>query len=106
VTIKNQVVDQCLTHYVKVMNVPSLDGWMQDHLRSNILKEVKIEELLERPAIKLYNTEVVNFLCDKRILITGAAGSIGSELARQIAAMNPASLIICDQTETGLHDLE
>lgn len=106
VTIKNQVVDQCLTHYVKVMNVPSLDGWMQDHLRSNILKEVKIEELLERPAIKLYNTEVVSFLCNKRILITGAAGSIGSELARQIAAMNPASLIICDQTETGLHDME
>ena len=106
VTIKNQVVDKCLTHHIKVMNIPLLDGWMQSHLNSSILKEVKIEELLGRPPIKLYNPAVVSFLSDKNILITGAAGSIGSELARQIAAMNPGSLIICDQLETGLHDLE
>src|SRR5205823_8222666 len=45
VSIKNYVVDKCLTHHIKVMSVPSLDGWMQNHLKSNILKEVKIEEL-------------------------------------------------------------
>jgi FlaA1/EpsC-like NDP-sugar epimerase len=106
VSIKNDIVDKCLAHHVKVMSVPSLDGWMQNHLKTNILKEVKIEELLGRPAIKLYNPEVISFLCNKNILITGAAGSIGSELARQIAEMNPASLILCDQVETGLHDLE
>lgn len=106
VSIKNYVVDKCLTHHVKVMNIPSLDGWMQQHIKSNMLKEVKIEELLGRPPIKLYNPEVVSFLCDKNILITGAAGSIGSELAKQIAAMTPASLIVCDQMETGLHNLE
>jgi FlaA1/EpsC-like NDP-sugar epimerase len=106
VAIKNQVVDQCLAHRVKVMNLPLLDGWMQNHLNSSVLKEVKIEELLGRPTIELYNPAVVNFLCNKNILITGAAGSIGSELARQIAAMNPGSLIICDQVETGLYDLE
>lgn len=106
VSTKNEIVDRCLSHHVKVMSVPSLDGWMQNHLRSNILKELKIEELLGRPAIKLYNPAVVSFLCNKRILITGASGSIGSELARQIAEMNPATLILCDQLETGLHDLE
>ena len=106
VSIKNDIVDKCLLNHVKVMSVPSLDGWMQNHLRSNILKEVKIEELLGRPAIRLYNPAVVSFLSNKRILITGAAGSIGSELARQIAEMNPATLILCDQMETGLHDLE
>jgi FlaA1/EpsC-like NDP-sugar epimerase len=106
VAIKNQVADKCLAYDIKVMNIPLLDGWMQSHLNSSILKEVKIEELLGRPPIQLCNPEVVNFLSNKNILITGAAGSIGSELARQIAAMNPRSLIICDQLETGLHDLE
>jgi FlaA1/EpsC-like NDP-sugar epimerase len=106
VAIKNHIVDKCLACDIKVMNIPLLDGWMQSHLNSSILKEVKIEELLGRPPIQLYNPAVVNFLSNKNILITGAAGSIGSELARQIAAMNPGSLIICDQLETGLHDLE
>ncbi len=106
VSIKNEVADRCLAHHVKVMNLPLLDGWMQSHLNSNILKEVKIEDLLGRPTIQLYNPAVVNFLSNKKILITGAAGSIGSELARQIAAMNPGSLIICDQFETGLYNLE
>ena len=106
VSIKNEVADKCLAHHVKVMNLPLLDGWMQSHLNSNILKEVKIEDLLGRPTIQLYNPAVVNFLSNKNILITGAAGSIGSELARQIATMNPASLIICDQFETGLYNLE
>ncbi len=106
VSIKNEVADKCLAHHVKVMNLPLLDGWMQSHLNSNILKEVKIEDLLGRPIIQLYNPAVVNFLSNKNILITGAAGSIGSELARQIATMNPASLIICDQFETGLYNLE
>jgi FlaA1/EpsC-like NDP-sugar epimerase len=106
VAIKSHIVDKCLAHHIKIMNVPLLDGWMQSHLNSSILKEVKIEELLGRPPIQLYNPAVVNFLSNKNILITGAAGSIGSELARQIAAMNPGSLIICDQLETGLHDLE
>lgn len=106
VHIKNHVVDKCLEHHVKVMNAPSFDEWASIKTDSSILKEVRIEELLGRPAIKLYNPAVVNFLSGRKILITGAAGSIGSELARQISGMNPGSLIICDQVETGLHDLE
>lgn len=106
IRLKNKIVDECLEHHVKVMNIPPIKTWMHGHLNINQLQGVKIEELLGRPPIQLRNTAVTNFLRDKKVLITGAAGSIGSELARQIAFMNPESLIINDQTETGLHDLE
>lgn len=106
IKIKNKVVDDCLEHHVKVMNIPPVKTWMHGQLNLSQLQGVKIEELLGRPAIQLRNTAVTNFLREKRILITGAAGSIGSELARQVAFMNPEALIVMDQTETGLHDLE
>ena len=106
IQIKNKIVDECLEHHVKVMNIPPVKTWMHGQLNLSQLQVVKIEELLGRPAIQLRNAAVTNFLRSKRILITGAAGSIGSELARQIAFMNPEALIVNDQTETGLHDLE
>ncbi len=103
---KNLIVDYCLEHSIKVMNIPPMREWIQGHLNINQLREVKIDELLGRPQISLKNEHVMNMLRNKRVLITGASGSIGSELARQIASIHPASLIICDQTETGLYELE
>lgn len=103
---KNKIVDFCLENNVKVMNIPPMREWIQGHLNVNQLKEVKIEELLGRKQISLKNEHVINHLRDKKVLITGAAGSIGSEIARQIASVYPTSLIICDQTETGLYELE
>lgn len=103
---KNKVVDFCLEHNIRVLNIPPIKEWIQGELSVNQLKDVKIDELLGRPVIQLKNEHVINSLRDKRILITGAAGSIGSELARQISSIYPASLILCDQTETGLYDLE
>jgi len=88
------------------MNIPPMKDWIQGHLNINQLREVNIEELLGRNPINLHNRHVIDHLRDKRILITGAAGSIGSELARQIAAVYPAALIVCDQTENGLYELE
>ncbi|MDQ6812973.1 MAG: polysaccharide biosynthesis protein, partial [Bacteroidota bacterium] len=79
---------------------------IQGHLNINQLRQVQIDELLGRPQISLKNEHVLNMLRNKKVLITGAAGSIGSELARQIADINTYSLIICDQTETGLYELE
>lgn len=106
VSIKNMVVDECLEHKVKVMNMPAAKDWAQSKFGISQFREVKIDELLGRPAIQISNPEVVSFLAGKRVLITGAAGSIGSELAHQVAAINPASLIVCDQLETGLYELE
>lgn len=103
---KNRIVDFCLENNIKVMNIPPMKEWIQGHLNVNQIKEVKIDELLGRKQISLKNEHVINHLRDKKILITGAAGSIGSELARQIAGVYPTSLIICDQTETGLYELE
>jgi FlaA1/EpsC-like NDP-sugar epimerase len=103
---KNKIVDYCLEHNVKVMNIPPMREWIQGQLNVNQLREVKIEELLGRKQISLKNEHVINHLRDKKVLITGAAGSIGSEIARQIASVYPTSLIICDQTETGLYELE
>ena len=103
---KNMVVDFCLSQGVKVMNIPPMKDWIQGHLNINQLREVNIEELLGRPPINLHNQHVIDHLRDKKILITGASGSIGSELARQLSAVYPALLIICDQTESGLYELE
>ena len=103
---KNMVVDFCLTQGVKVMNIPPMKDWIQGHLNINQLREVNIEELLGRTPINLHNQHVIDHLRDKKILITGASGSIGSELARQLSAVYPALLIVCDQTESGLYELE
>lgn len=106
VAVKNKIVDYCLALHVKVLNIPALSGLIDGHLNLNQVKEVKIEELLGRPAIELSNPDVISYITNKKILITGAAGSIGSELARQIASMSPSLLIVCDQLETGLYNLE
>lgn len=103
---KNNIVDYCLTHSIELKNIPPVEEWIQGHLNISQLKEVKIEELLGRPLIDLTKSGVTSFLKNKRVLITGAAGSIGSEIARQVAAICPTLLILCDQMETGLHDLE
>lgn len=106
ISVKNKIVDICLDQHVKLMNIPTLSGLIDGHLNLSHLKELKIEELLGRPAIELSNPDVISYIHDKNILLTGAAGSIGSELARQLAAMSPSLLIICDQLETGLYNLE
>lgn len=105
-SIVNFLVEKCLEKRVKVKNIPSPKTWMNGHLTKEQIKEVRIEDLLGRPSIKLHNQLVLDLMKGKRILITGAAGSIGSELAMQIAEMGPEALILCDQRETGLYDVE
>ncbi len=104
--IKNEIVDFCLEHDIQVRNVPPFDRWIKGQLNISQLKEIRIEELLGRPQISLPKQHVHNLVSKKRVLITGAAGSIGSELARQVAGINPSVIILCDQNETGLYELE
>lgn len=104
--IVNFLVEKCLERKIKIKNIPSPKTWMHGHLSKEQIKEVKIEDLLGRPPIQLFNKQVNELLKGKRILITGAAGSIGSELAKQVADMLPDTLILCDQLETGLYSIE
>lgn len=103
---KNEIVDICLEHNIKVLNVPPVHNWINGELRLNQIKDVNIEDLLDRDTISIHNQEINEQLRDKNVLITGAAGSIGSELVRQVIVFNPRQIILCDQSETALYELE
>ena len=105
-TKKNELVDFCLDHDIKVLNVPPLDTWINGQFSTRQLQSIKIENLLEREPIKINNDEIANQVRNKRILVTGAAGSIGSEIVRQLLKYNPQTIVLCDQAETPLHELE
>lgn len=102
---KNSIIDECLQHGVRVLNVPPVAKWINGELSFNQIKSINIEELLERDPIKLDNALINQQINNKVILITGAAGSIGSELARQCAKFNPSLLVLLDQAESPLHEL-
>ena len=103
---KNELVDFCLDHNIKVMNVPPLDTWINGQFSARQLQTIKIENLLEREPIKINNEEIASQIRNKRILVTGAAGSIGSEIVRQLLRYNPHTIVLCDQAETPLHQME
>ncbi|UQD56139.1 polysaccharide biosynthesis protein [Flavobacterium sp. K5-23] len=99
------IVDQCLEFNYKVYIVPVITDWENQKEISQKVKTLQIEDLLERKAIVLDNKSISKQLKDKTILITGAAGSIGSEIVRQVLGFNPKRIIILDQAETPLHHL-
>ncbi|MHC1707545.1 MAG: polysaccharide biosynthesis protein [Bacteroidales bacterium] len=103
---KQQIAEICLTYNTKVLNVPPVIKWINGELSFKQIKRINIEDLLERDEIKLNEEKISHELVGKNILITGAAGSIGSELVRQICNFQPNSLILVDQAETPLYHLE
>ncbi|TAJ59209.1 MAG: polysaccharide biosynthesis protein [Chitinophagaceae bacterium] len=103
---KNELVDFSLDHDIKVLNVPPLDKWINGQFSARQLQAIKIENLLEREPIRINNEEIASQISNKRILVTGAAGSIGSEIVRQLLKFNPQTIVLCDQAETPLHQLE
>jgi FlaA1/EpsC-like NDP-sugar epimerase len=103
---KNELVDFCLDHSIKVLNVPPIETWINGQFSARQLQSIKIENLLEREPIRINNDEIVSQISNKRILVTGAAGSIGSEIVRQLLRYHPETIILCDQAETPLHQLE
>ncbi len=103
---KQEIVDKCLARKVKVLNVPPMIKWINGELSFKQIKKINIEQLLERSEIKLDEKRIRSDLNGKVILITGACGSIGSELVRQILNYSPKQLILLDQAETPLHYLE
>jgi FlaA1/EpsC-like NDP-sugar epimerase len=103
---KNEITDLCLANNVRVLNVPPVAKWINGQLSFNQIRSINIEDLLEREPIKLDDDIISANLNNKVILITGAAGSIGSELARQCTRFRPKKIYLLDQAESPLHDLE
>jgi len=102
---KSDMADRLLAHNIKFMTAPPLSEWSGQTLNRTQLKEIQIEDLLQRDPIEIDIHKVASHLEGKRVMITGAAGSIGSEIMRQVASFNPYKLILVDQAETPLHDI-
>jgi len=99
-TKKNEITEIALQHNVKVLVVPPVMKWINGELSFKQIRKIKIEELLEREPIEMDKTLVSKDLIDKTIVITGAAGSIGSEIVRQIMEFDYKKLVLIDNAET------
>lgn len=103
---KQQIINTCLKYSTKVLNVPPISNWINGELSFNQIKKVKIEDLLEREAIQLDKEAIKKRISGKVVLVTGAAGSIGSEIVRQAIRFQPKKIILVDQAESPLYDIE
>ena len=103
---QTELVDRLIEAKIRIHMMPPTVEWDgKSALQHEALKEVDIEDLLPRDKIEVDMERIGKMLNGKRILITGAAGSIGSEIARQIVANEPAELVLIDQNETSMHDI-
>jgi len=102
---KFNIVKDCLEHNIKVYNSPLVINWSDKTTITDQLKSLQIEDLLNRDPIKLNDQIKSKKLANKTVLVTGGAGSIGSEIVRQVASYNPHKLIVLDQAESPLHSL-
>jgi FlaA1/EpsC-like NDP-sugar epimerase len=102
---KQKLVEKCLSYNTRVLNVPPISSWINGQLSFKQIKKIKIEDLLERDEIVLDKEKTYAQLYGKTILVTGAAGSIGSELVRQIIGFKPKKIVLLDQAESAIYDL-
>ncbi len=102
----SEISDDLLKLNVKVKIIPAVNDWIDGKLQVSQIKEIQIEDLLDRAPINMENQNIKKELDDKVILITGAAGSIGSEIVRQASYYNYKKLILVDQAESPLYDLQ
>jgi FlaA1/EpsC-like NDP-sugar epimerase/ADP-ribose pyrophosphatase YjhB (NUDIX family) len=98
-------IDTCLEHQVEVLKVPTTNQWINNELSTKQLKKVKVKDLLNREAIQLNPEMISDQIKGQKVLVTGCAGSIGSEIVRQILQFDPESIIGVDQAETPLVNL-
>jgi FlaA1/EpsC-like NDP-sugar epimerase len=103
---QKNIIDRCLELKISVQKVPNLKSWVNGEFSSKQFAKINIEDLLGRAPIQLNNQSIQREIKDKVVLVTGAAGSIGSGLVREIASFNPSLLILIDQAESPLYDLQ
>lgn len=104
--VKNELIEVCLNNYLKILTVPKLNDWINGELSFKQMRNIRIEDLLERDPIVLDEGKIASEIQDKSVLVTGGAGSIGSEIVRQLTRYKPKLIIILDQAESPLYDLE
>lgn len=103
---KKVAIERSLQLGLKVVTVPPSDQWIYGRLSRNQIQDLRIEDLLQRDPIVIHNNQIQEELTGKRILITGAAGSIGSEIVRQVLNYQPELVILCDRAESPLHEIQ
>ncbi|TKK65016.1 polysaccharide biosynthesis protein [Ilyomonas limi] len=103
---KKNLLERCLELGIQVLTVPPSDEWVYGKLSLNQMQALRIEDLLQREPIVINNTRISEELFNKRVLITGAAGSIGSEIVKQVLSFKPEMVILCDQAESSLHEMQ
>ena len=103
---KQAITTRGLDLGLTVKAVPHISKWINDSFNLNQIQEVKIEDLLERESIRLDNVNIVREVIDKVVLVTGAAGSIGSEICRQLIQYKPSKIVMLDQAESPMYDLQ
>jgi len=100
------IVEKCQQAEVTFKTLPGVGGLLDGSVSVEQIKDVSLEDLLGRDPVRLDSQQISNYLCGKRVLITGAGGSIGSELCRQVARFNPSKLILFENGETPLFTIE
>ena len=103
---KRIVIERCIRLGIKVLTIPPVKNWLSGKLTKKQIQKLKIEDLLQRKPIVIDQKKVKEDLQGRRVLVTGAAGSIGSEIVRQVLSYNPALLILCDHAESPLHEIQ
>ena len=101
-----EIIEKGLALNLIVKSIPSFDKWVDGKFASNQIQDIKIEDLLGRKPIILGKSNVIREINNKVVLVTGAAGSIGSEICRQVMHYNPAKLIMLDQAESPMYDFQ
>jgi FlaA1/EpsC-like NDP-sugar epimerase len=104
--LKKQIVTDCENAEVKCRTIPGIYEIIDEHVGITQIRDVDVEDILGREPVKMKLNEISTYLSDKPVLVTGAGGSIGSELCRQVAMVRPSCLILVDQSENDLFNID
>ena len=103
---RRRIVEVCRDAGLKVLTIPSFDDLMSGRVQVSAIRQVELDDLLGRDPVTLDNEGLKGLLQDRNVLITGAGGSIGSELVRQVARFRPANLVLVENGEFALYNIE
>ena len=103
---KKEIIEMGLAHNLSVKSIPDFNQWVNGKISTKTVQDIKIEDLLGRKPITLGKENVRREIKDKVVLVTGAAGSIGSEICRQVMHYNPTKLVMLDQAESPMYDFQ